>query len=68
MVHPPPDFMPLDPGRIHADDPMEIASEDVPGRTTRGRLWPIQPLHAMVCRAPRKPAARATPLDLEMHR
>jgi hypothetical protein len=110
MVHPPPDFMPLDPGRIHANDPMEIAygsmqfgsrtavfsqpvarhgehvtvvgdalpkqsphaSEDAPNdapdRTTRGRRWPIQPLPAMVCRAPRKPAARATPLDLEMHR
>ncbi len=24
MAQPPPDFMPLDPGRIHADDPMEI--------------------------------------------
>ncbi|MBP6817093.1 MAG: DUF3606 domain-containing protein [Burkholderiaceae bacterium] len=24
MAQPPPDFTPLDPGRIHADDPMEI--------------------------------------------
>lgn len=24
MVHVPPDFKPLDPGRIHADDPFEI--------------------------------------------
>ncbi|MCJ7800354.1 MAG: hypothetical protein MUP33_11485 [Polaromonas sp.] len=51
MAQPPPDFMPLDPGR-----------------TTRGSRWPIQPLPAMVCRAPRKPAVRATPLDREMPR
>lgn len=25
MVHIPPDFKPLDPGRIHADDPFEIS-------------------------------------------
>lgn len=110
MAQPPPDFIPLDPGRIHSDDPMEIAygamqfgcstavlsqlvarhgehvtvvrgalpkqsphasedaPNDAPGRTTRGGRWPIQPLPAMVCRIPRKPAARATPLDREMHR
>jgi hypothetical protein len=106
MVQPPPDFIPLDPGRIHANDPMEIAygsmqfscraaafspnvarfgdhvavvgdalpkqsphaSEDAPNDAS-GSRWPIQPLlPAMVCRAPRKPTARATLLDRDMHR